>query len=237
MLLRMIPMSNCDSCGAGIDDGDTECPYCGASIRRITAGQKSAIRSSDSTYMVRIDDEGKASIRFGDGQTGARPTSGDVSSQYQYGAGTQGNVAASYVEEKLDSASQYLDRIPDSNKHKGTRDEGVIMIESLSALGDLLSVYQNKVSDEAHLTTEDHDRISNKEERVRRKLESMVRFCDMVDSKTKKKMGLSESDVHRIRTTARRILQASNFRTGKCSKCGTQNRPGTRKCLKCGTTL
>ena len=141
------------------------------------------------------------------------------------------------MEEKLDNAAQYLDRIPDASKHKGTRDEGVIMIESLSALGDLLSVYQNKVSDEARLSTEDHDRITKKEERIRRKLEGMVRFCDMVDSKTKKKMGLSESDIHRIRTTARRILQFSGSKTGKCSKCGTQNRLGSQRCAKCGAPL
>jgi len=233
----MKTMPNCDSCGAGIDSSDTECPYCGASIRQKTTAQIDAIGSSDSAYEARMDDEGKLHIRFGDGQTGARPESGDISSQYRHGAGTQGNVAASYVEEKLDTAAQYLDRIPDSNRHKGTRDEGVMMVESLSALGDLLSVYQSKVSNEAHLSTDDHDRISKKEERIRHKLESMVRFCDMVDSKTKKKMGLSENDIHRIRTTARRILQVSVSREGKCSKCGMQNKPGSHRCGKCGAPL
>jgi len=219
----MKTMPNCDSCGAGIDSSDTECPYCGASIRQKTTAQIDAIGSSDSAYEARMDDEGKLHIRFGDGQTGARPESGDISSQYRHGAGTQGNVAASYVEEKLDTAAQYLDRIPDSNRHKGTRDEGVMMVESLSALGDLLSVYQS--------------RISKKEERIRHKLESMVRFCDMVDSKTKKKMGLSESDIHRIKTTARRILQVSGTRAGMCSKCGTQNKPGSYRCTRCGAPL
>jgi len=233
----MISMPNCDSCGAGIDIGDTECPYCGASIIQKTTAQTSTIERSDGTYVARMDDEGKLHIQFGDGQTGARPSSGGTSAQYRYGAGSRGNVAVSYVEEKLDNAAQYLDRIPDSNKHKGTRDEGVIMIESLSALGDLLSVYQNKASSEAHLSTDDQDRISKKEEKIRHKLESIVRFCDMVDSKTKKKMGLSESDIHRMRTTARRILQASSSRIGKCSKCGTQNRPGSKKCLNCGASL
>ena len=230
-------MPNCDSCGAGIDAGDLECPYCGASIRQKTTAQTSTLGSSGSTFETRMNDDGSTHIHFGDGKTGARPHSGDISAQYRAGAGTQGNVPASYVEEKLDNASQFLDRIPDSNKHKGTRDEGVIMVESLSALGDLLSVYQSKVSSEAHLSTDDQERISKKEERVRHKLESMVRFCDMVDSKTKKKMGLSESDIHRMRTTARRILQASESRTGKCSKCGMQNKPGSKHCSKCGALL
>lgn len=230
-------MPNCDSCGAGIDPGDTECPYCGASILQKTTAQTSTMGSSDSTFGTRMDDDGSTHIHFGDGKTGARPQSGDISSQYRQGAGTQGNGAAIIVEEKLDNAAQYLDRIPDSNKHKGTRDEGVIMIESLSALGDLLSVYQSKVSSEAYLSTEDQDRISKKEERVRHKLESIVRFCDMADSKTKRNMGLSESDIHRIRTTARRILQVSESRTSKCSKCGTQNRQGSQRCAKCGAPL
>ncbi len=230
-------MPNCDSCGAGIDVGDTKCPYCGAPIIQKTTAQTSTIGSGDSAYVARIDEEGELHIRFGDGQTGARPSSADISSQYRRGAGKQGNVAVSYVEEKLDTAAQYLDRIPDSTKYKGTRDEGVIMIESLSALGDLLSVYQSKVSNETRLSTDDHDRISKKEERIKHKLESMIRFCDMVDSKTKKKMGLSESDIHRIRTTARRILQVSVSKISKCSKCGTQNRPNSRRCSKCGAPL
>ena len=61
-------MPNCDSCGAGIDSKDTECPYCGAPIRQKTTTQISTIGRADSTYETRIDDERETHIHFGDGQ-------------------------------------------------------------------------------------------------------------------------------------------------------------------------
>jgi hypothetical protein len=228
---------SCNSCGGEIDSGETECPYCGASIIQKATAHIGSIGTTDETYGSQIDDEGHTFIRFGDGETGARLSTGDVSTHYRQGAGTQGNDQAQQVEEKLDRAAKHLDRIPDPSKHKGSKDLGLALIESMSSLGNLLSVYQSTASSEAHLSTEDHDRISTKEKRIRPKLEGMIKFCDTVDSKKMKRMGLSDGDIHRIRTTATRALQMSESRTGKCTKCGTRNRPGSGHCQNCGASI
>lgn len=232
-------MPNCGSCGAGIDTSDKECPYCGASVIQGSVVHKRELENPEQHYRAATDDEGSTHVRFGDGQTGRRPSSGSssVSSTYRQGAGSQGNVPAGQLVEKLDQVDRRLDKIPDPSKHKGSKDVGVAMVESMAALGDLLSVYQSGVSHEAHLSTDDRDRVSKREERIRPKLKSMVAFCEKVDSKTQKKMGLSDSDVHRIRTTATRALQMTKARSGKCAGCGTMNKPGSRNCQNCGAPL
>ena len=232
-------MPNCESCGAGIDAGVTDCPYCGASVTQTTVVHKSELERPEKVYTTTTDADGSTHIRFGDGQTGSRPPSGSgsVSSTYRQGAGSQGSVPAGQLVEKLDQVDRRLDRIPDPSKHKGSKDVGVAMVESMAALGDLVSVYQSSVSHEAHLSTDDRDRVSKREERIRPKLKSMVAFCEKVDSKTQKKMGLSDSDVHKIRITATRALQMTKARSGKCAGCGTMNRPGSRNCQNCGAPL
>ncbi|MGY5858083.1 MAG: hypothetical protein RTU63_01840 [Candidatus Thorarchaeota archaeon] len=232
-------MPNCPSCGAGVDASDRECPYCGASVLQRTEGQKSTMKSSESTFSAREDADGNTQIRFGEGKTGSRPPSGigGISSTYRQGAGSQGNVPSKHLEEKLDQVTRKLDRVPDPSKHKGSKDVGIALIESMSAMGDLLSMYQDVVASEAHLSTDDRDRLSKKEERIRPKLQSMVAFCDRVDSKTKKNMRLSDSDIHKIRTTATRALQMTTSRSGKCAGCGTTNKPGARHCQNCGAPL
>ncbi|MGY5858045.1 MAG: zinc ribbon domain-containing protein, partial [Candidatus Thorarchaeota archaeon] len=225
--------------GAGVDASDKECPYCGASVVQTTVVHQSDLKRPDKLYTTATDADGNTHIRFGDGQTGRRPSSGSgsVSSTYRQGAGSQGNVPAGHLVEKLDPVQRHLDKIPDPSKHKESKDVGIAMVESMAALGDLLSVYQSSVSHEAHLSTDDRDRVSKKEERIRPKLKSMVVFCEKVDSKTQKKMGLSDSDVHKIRTTATRALQMTEARSGKCAGCGTMNIPGSRNCQNCGAPL
>lgn len=232
-------MPNCDSCGAGIGTSDSECPYCGASVRKITTAKQSDMERPDKVYAVGQDAEGMTHIRFGDGQAGQRPTtgSGGISSTYQQGAGSQGNVPSEVIEEKLDRVTQKLDRVPDPSKQKGSKDAGIVLVETFAEIGDLVSAYQDRVSDEAHLSTNDRNRLSKKEERIRPKLKSMVAFCDKVDSRTKKKMGLSDSVVHKMRATATRALQLTESRSGKCVGCGTTNRPGSRHCQNCGAPL
>ena len=44
-----------------------------------------------------------------------------------------------------------------------------------------------------------------------------------------------QAEVHKIKATATRALQMTS--AGKCSRCGTMNRPGTRKCQNCGSSL
>lgn len=232
-------MPNCESCGAGIDTKDKECPYCGASVIQKTAVYQSRIEKSEKEYSTSRDADGNVQIRFGDGETGRRLPSGSggISSTYRQGAGSQGNAPSGNLEEKLDRIDRQLAKVPDPSKHKGSKDEGITLIESLSTLSDLLSFYQSGISHEAHLSTTDRERISKKEERIRPKLKAVVVFCENVDSKTKQKMGLSDSDIQRIKTTATRALEMTESRTGKCSRCGNVNRPGTKQCQKCGAIL
>lgn len=232
-------MTNCKSCGAGIDASDKECPYCGASVIQRTAVHQRDLEKPEKVYTTARDADGNTQIRFGDGQTGSRPHSGTggISSTYRQGAGSQGNVPSGSLEGKIDQVTRKLDRIPDPSKHRGSKDEGVALLDSISTIGDMLSFYQSSAVHEAHLSTDDRDRLSKKEERIRPKLKSMVAFCERVDSKTQKKMGLSDSDINKIRTTATRALQMTESRTGKCSRCGMMNRAGTRQCQKCGAHL
>ncbi|MHA1849798.1 MAG: hypothetical protein ACTSW8_00895 [Candidatus Thorarchaeota archaeon] len=232
-------MPNCNSCGAGIDASDSECPYCGASVKQSTAVHQSELERPEKVYTTAEDADGMTHIRFGDGQTGHRPPSGSgsVSSTYRQGAGSQGNVPSRVLEEKLDHVTRTLDRIPDPSKQKGSKDDGMVLLDTFAEIGDLMSSYQDTVSDETHLSTDARDRLSKKEERIRPKLKSMVAFCEKVDSKTQRKMGLSDSDIHKIRTTATRALQITETRSSKCAGCGTMNRPGTKHCQNCGAPL
>ena len=232
-------MPNCESCGAGIDTNTKECPYCGASVIQRTAVHQRELEKPEKVYTTARDADGNTQIRFGDGQTGSRLPSGkrSISSTYRQGAGSQGSVPSGSLEEKLDRIDRQLAKVPDPSKHKGSKDDGVTLIESLSTLSDLLSFYQSGISHEAHLSTTDRERISKIEERIRPKLKAVVVFCEKVDSKTKKKMGLSDSDIQRIRTTATRALEMTESRTEKCSRCGNVNRPGIKQCQNCGAFL
>ncbi len=224
-------MTSCKGCGANIDANDKECPYCGHSVIHRTEAQTSTLENQGKIYGTNRDEDGNTHIQFGDGQTGSRLSSGrdNVASQYRQGAGSSGNLHKQ-LEVKLDQ----IERIPDPLKHKESKDLGVTLMESLSALGDLISDYQDSVSQEAYLNV-DRERLSKKEEKIRPKLKSIVTFCDRVDSKTQKKMGLSDSDVRKIKTTATKALQM--FESRLCSGCGAVNRPGTTQCQNCGALL
>ena len=225
-------MVSCEGCGGEIDAGVAECPYCGRSVAQRVDAEKRTFDRDGSSYRVSQDDEGMTQIQFGDGQSGKRlPTGGGVAGEYRRGAGSQGNLASTRLEEKLDQ----IERIPDPSKHKESKDMGVTLVDSMSALGDVMSIYQDSVTQEAHLSSDNQERLSKKQERVRPKLESIVAFCEKADSKSKKKMGLSDSDIRRIRTTATRALQMTE--SEKCSKCDSVNRPGTRHCQNCGSAL
>jgi len=230
-------MPNCESCGAGISASDKECPYCGASVMQTTAVLESELERPEKVYSTARDADGNTHIRFGDGQTGSRPPSGSdsISVTYRHGAGSQGNVPSGSLEEKLDQVTRILDRIPDPSKHKGLEDEGVVLLESISKIDDMLSLYQSSVSREAYLSSNDRERLSKKEDLIRPKLESMVTFCGKVDSKTQKKMGLTDSDIRKIKTTATKALQMTV--SGKCSTCGAAIRSGTTRCQNCGAHL
>jgi hypothetical protein len=230
-------MVSCDGCGGEVEVGVGECPYCGKTLKRLDSAKR-VFEGDEEVYHTSQDADGMTYVRFGDGQTGDRPTSGDgISSHYRQGSGVQGNVTSRSLEEKIDRATHHLDRVPDPSRHKGSKDVGVALVESMAAVGDLLAEYQGDVSHEAHLSTDDRDRISVKEARIRPKLEAVVAFCETVDSKTQKKMGLSDSDIRKIRTTAAKALHMTGSRSGECSQCGTSNRPGSKHCRNCGSPL
>ncbi len=230
-------MTNCEGCGANIDANDKECPYCGHSVIQRTEAQTSTLENQGRIYGTTRDEDGNTHIHFGDGQTGRRPSSssGDhVTSQYRRGAGSQGSVHSKHLEEKLDYVNRQIERVPDLSEQDGSKDKGITLIESMSAIGDLLSFYQSNVSHEAYLGSS-RERLSQKEEKIRPKLKSIVTFCDRVDSKTQKKMALSDSDIRKVKTTATKTLQMIESRM--CSGCGAVNRPGTTQCQNCGARL
>ncbi|MBE0527084.1 MAG: hypothetical protein IH631_09090, partial [Candidatus Thorarchaeota archaeon] len=66
---------------------------------------------------------------------------GGISSTYRQGAGSQGNVPSGSLEGKIDQVTRKLDRIPDPSKHRGSKDEGVALLDSISTIGDMLSFY------------------------------------------------------------------------------------------------
>ncbi|MHA1614993.1 MAG: hypothetical protein ACTSYJ_09125, partial [Candidatus Thorarchaeota archaeon] len=219
-----------------IDANDKECPYCGHSIIQRTEAQTSTLENQGRIYGTTRDEDGNTHIQFGDGQTGNRLPSGrnNIASKYHQGAGSQGSVQSIHLEEKLDRVDRHADRASDLSKQEGSKDMGIALLESMSAIGDLLSFYQSKVSQEAYLGSS-RERLSQKEEKITPKLKSIVTFCDRVDSKTQKKMGLSDSDIRKVKTTTTKTLQMIESRM--CSGCGAVNRPGTIQCQNCGARL
>ena len=225
-------MVNCDGCGAGISVSDKECPYCGHSVIQ----RAQTLKNQEGTYSIQRDGDSTV-VSFGDGQTGRRLPSGkgNVSSQYRHGAGSESGNLSKRIEKTLDKLYQQIKRVPHPTKQRGSKDVGIILLESIATIGDLQSLYQSAATREANLSTNDRERISKKEKRVRPKLESLVVFCERVNSKTIKKLGLSGSDIRNIKNTAVKALQL--IESGKCFKCGTMNRSGAKQCKKCGAPL
>ena len=83
-------MSECESCGASVKAGERECPYCGYSFMDRVTAPKPEIKDPR-IYSV---DRKSGTIHFGDGERGARPTTGkdNVSASYRHGAGATGKI-------------------------------------------------------------------------------------------------------------------------------------------------
>ncbi|MFW9968188.1 MAG: zinc-ribbon domain-containing protein [Candidatus Thorarchaeota archaeon] len=82
-------MPSCDACGAEIDVGDKECPYCGHELMKRIDDR---LISSDREEVYEVDRE-SGKVHFGDGITGARPPTGDsLSSSYRVGGGQKGTI-------------------------------------------------------------------------------------------------------------------------------------------------
>ncbi len=163
-------MTNCDSCGANVDVNETVCPYCGSPIRkRVEAA------TGDSTYLVRQDADGLTHVSFGDGIAGRRPSTGtEIQTGYRRGTGLAGNVASGLVM-KLDELYHQIRKVPDTKKG-GSKDAGVVLLEALANMSDILSFYQDGISNEAHLDTDDRKRLSKMEKRVGSKLKDLSDF-------------------------------------------------------------
>jgi len=89
-------MTICDGCGASINSSETECPYCGHTLRKQLDAQKFT-RDQGDIYSMKPDGCGGVDIEFGDGISGARPDTGkdNISAKYQSGAGRGGNLICS----------------------------------------------------------------------------------------------------------------------------------------------
>ena len=225
-------MTSCGGCGAEISSNDRVCPYCGRSIIRRIEAQKD---TQDKAYEIRRDGD-NLRVHFGDGISGRRPHSGkdSVSSQYRHGGGSEGSLSKLIVE-KLDRLDRQIERGPDLSRQQGSKDMGVALIEYMATMADLLSLYQNAVAREAYLDASDRERLSMKEEKIGPKLRTIMTFCDKVNSETRKRMGLSGSDIRKIKKTAAKTLRMTQYRM--CSRCGAMSKPGSKRCRKCKASL
>ncbi|MBD3407544.1 MAG: hypothetical protein GF411_15615 [Candidatus Lokiarchaeota archaeon] len=224
-------MVSCEGCGANIDENDSECPYCG----HVGSGKKtdttSTTMSDDRTFAVVRGDGDTTHIRFGDGVTGRRPRSSGTRTSYRHGGGIASTV------KKIEHLDQTITRGQHALERGKEKDAGVKMVEAFATLSDLLSVYQDQVSHEGHLSTEESDRLSAKEKRVKPKVQSLVETCERLDHKTMKKMKVSDEKIRRIKSIALQFLEISSRRAGKCSTCGAKNPTGTTTCQRCGASI
>jgi rRNA maturation endonuclease Nob1 len=82
-------LASCDECGASIDRGEKECPYCGHVLVKV-------VSDHSVSEVYRVDRE-SGTVHFGDGITGARPVtdSDGVSAAYRVGGGRKGTLPCS----------------------------------------------------------------------------------------------------------------------------------------------
>jgi hypothetical protein len=86
----------------------------------------------DRVYVISADDDGAATIRFGDGTAGHRPPEGaGIRAVFRYGSGAAGNVWT------------------DLPQH----DPSVTLLELLSFVADELSAQLDQITEEAYLET------------------------------------------------------------------------------------
>jgi hypothetical protein len=84
----------------------------------------------DHAYVISTEDDGTATLRFGDGAAGRRPPDGtSIRALFRYGSGAAGNVWT------------------DTNEH----DPGITLMELLAYVADELSAYQDQIAGEAYL--------------------------------------------------------------------------------------
>ena len=86
----------------------------------------------DPAYVISTEDDGTATLRFGDGAAGRRPPVGtSIRALFRYGSGAAGTVWT------------------DANEH----DPGITLMELLAYVADELSSYQDQIAGEAYLET------------------------------------------------------------------------------------
>ena len=86
----------------------------------------------DLCYVVRVDDDGAATLIFGDGTTGRRlPIGAQVEATYRRGGGETGNAGTGR-----------------------SGDPSVALLDAWAHIGDLLSQYQDRIASEGYLETD-----------------------------------------------------------------------------------
>ncbi|TFF95656.1 hypothetical protein EU546_02875 [Candidatus Thorarchaeota archaeon] len=224
-------MVSCGGCGGNIDENESECPYCGHVVSSKKTDTTSTTLSEDRKFAVVRGDGDTTHIRFGDGVTGRRPSSSGIRASYRSGGGIASTM------KKIEHLDQTITRGQDSLERGKEKDAGVKMVEAFATLSDLLSTYQDHVSKEAHLSTEESERLSAKEKRIKPKVKSLVETCERLDRKTMKKMKVSDEKIRRIKSVALQFLEISSKRAGKCPACGAKNPTGKTTCQRCGASI
>jgi hypothetical protein len=86
----------------------------------------------DPCYVIRVDDDGAATLVFGDGTTGRRPPTG-------------AQVEATYRRSGSETR----------NARTGpSRDPSMALLDAWAQIADLLSLYQNRIASEGYLETD-----------------------------------------------------------------------------------
>jgi hypothetical protein len=232
-------MVSCKGCGAEIGGSDSQCPYCGHSSVQHFKRERVDAQDRKDAYMVRQDEDGMTHVHFGDGGTGARPTSGKdkVSAAYRRGAGSYSLFTGEKMIQNWDRLDQQLEMVPDTPDRHSSASQGQVLLEVFSTIGKLLSLYQGLVAGEAHLSTQEKERLTKSEKKTRPRLEALVVFCDAATKRFHKQLQLRESDLARLKQAIITLLGLMDIDNAGCSTCGTENKPGATRCTNCGAPL
>ena len=86
-------MPECASCGANVELGEKDCPYCGAPMVTHQTLRRPGTKDTE-VYTLKHETDGTTTIDFGDGEEGARLPSGvdNIRATYRAGGGAKGNL-------------------------------------------------------------------------------------------------------------------------------------------------
>ncbi|NHJ12726.1 MAG: zinc ribbon domain-containing protein [Candidatus Thorarchaeota archaeon] len=231
-------MGSCKACGAKIGGKDRSCPKCGTQATSPDEGKTIRIENLQDGYVVERTKDDATYLRFGDGKAGVRlPFCGSVGTTYRFGMTASPNMYAKHIEQHWEHLDHHLDMVPITSSRHASKGLGQILLESMSTIGNLLSCYQDVETDGAQFNTEEQQRISGLESKIQSKLRTLVAFCDTTDEKAQSELGLTESDVRRLRSSALAVLGIIAGVESKCPGCGTEISSTSVRCSNCGAVL